>query len=330
MPTYREPTELVEHVKNSGVKLDPDSRHYIPVSFVDVDEYYYTLEEATSSKRFIDTIRFGLDKFLNMENSWGKQDRDLVKNIVTEYPKALVDSNAIPVGNAVIQDYADPIVDMGQIRLPFPKITLVVTEAHDIDGNAGDWQHTKDAIKGVNGFQFIFLSQLDPDTVELCLPIVHEQTKRIVMYRTQLSIDGKYVTTHVAENHNGVIALDQSNMAYAVKVTLYTINKMTINGGEVYLDKPTPRSIQVNRKKLSKRKAPIVEFRLIKLDGYKPPELPSLPQGTHASPRQHWRRGHWRNLVSGKRVFIKPALVGDEKNGKIIKDYIVEEPAHAH
>jgi hypothetical protein len=35
-------------------------------------------------------------------------------------------------------------------------------------------------------------------------------------------------------------------------------------------------------------------------------------------------------LASGKRVFVKPMLVGDEKNGKIIKDYIVEEPAHAH
>jgi hypothetical protein len=90
-----------------------------------------------------------------------------------------------------------------------------------------------------------------------------------------------------------------------------------------------PEEIQVNKKKLSKRKSPTIEFRLIKIDGYKP-QLPTLPQGTHASPRQHWRRGHWRNLASGKRVFVKPMLVGDEKNGKIIKDYIVEEPAHAH
>jgi hypothetical protein len=36
---------------------------------------------------------------------------------------------------------------------------------------------------------------------------------------------------------------------------------------------------------------------------------------------------------SGKKVWVDPMLVGDEKNGKIIKDYAVgkyEETKHAH
>jgi hypothetical protein len=94
-----------------------------------------------------------------------------------------------------------------------------------------------------------------------------------------------------------VIVIDQSKLSFTVKMALYAVNKTDHQWGQcLHVDKPTPRSIQVNRKKLSKRKNPSVEFRLIKIDGHKPPELPSLPQGTHASPRQHWRRGHWRHL----------------------------------
>ena len=70
-------------------------------------------------------------------------------------------------------------------------------------------------------------------------------------------------------------------------------------------------------------KKPLVEFRMIVIDG-KASALPTAPQGTHASPRLHWRRGHWRTMKkSGKKVWIDPMLVGDEENGKIIKDYAV-------
>lgn len=48
----------------------------------------------------------------------------------------------------------------------------------------------------------------------------------------------------------------------------------------------------------------------------------SLPQGgTHASPRLHMRRGHWRTLQSGKKVFVREAIVGDPDRGVVEKDY---------
>jgi len=46
--------------------------------------------------------------------------------------------------------------------------------------------------------------------------------------------------------------------------------------------------------------------------------------GTHASPRWHIRRGHWRTLSNGQRVFVRECAVGDQARGGVIKDYRIE------
>jgi hypothetical protein len=110
------------------------------------------------------------------------------------------------------------------------------------------------------------------------------------------------------------------NMSYLAIIAVYML---TIAGGDMYVSAPTPDEIAVNKKRMNKGKKPLIEFRLITVDGKKS-ALPSIPHGTHASPRLHWRRGHWRTMKkSGKKVWIDPMLVGDEENGKIIKDYAV-------
>lgn len=49
--------------------------------------------------------------------------------------------------------------------------------------------------------------------------------------------------------------------------------------------------------------------------------------GTHATPRWHIRRGHWRQLADGRRVFVRQCQVGDPARGGVIKDYIVKGQA---
>lgn len=52
----------------------------------------------------------------------------------------------------------------------------------------------------------------------------------------------------------------------------------------------------------------------------------TTPQGgSHASPRWHIRRGHWRQLADGRRVFVRECEVGDPARGGVLKDYIVGE-----
>jgi len=46
--------------------------------------------------------------------------------------------------------------------------------------------------------------------------------------------------------------------------------------------------------------------------------------GTHTSPRWHIRRGHWRKLADGRRIFIRQCQIGDPANGGVVKDYMVK------
>lgn len=45
--------------------------------------------------------------------------------------------------------------------------------------------------------------------------------------------------------------------------------------------------------------------------------------GTHASPRQHERRGHWRVTASGRKVWVRNCKVGNAANGTVFHDYKV-------
>jgi hypothetical protein len=45
--------------------------------------------------------------------------------------------------------------------------------------------------------------------------------------------------------------------------------------------------------------------------------------GTHATPRWHIRRGHWRTIADGRRVFVRECEVGDKSRGGVVKDYEV-------
>lgn len=56
-------------------------------------------------------------------------------------------------------------------------------------------------------------------------------------------------------------------------------------------------------------------FKLNKNTGYR---------GTHASPREHERRGHYRTMKkSGKQVWVKPSKVGNKSLGEIHKNFVV-------
>lgn len=80
-----------------------------------------------------------------------------------------------------------------------------------------------------------------------------------------------------------------------------------------------PTSSPSNRKRIAKGKKPLYEWRTVVIQ----PRAPRSAHqgGTHASPRQHDRRGHWRTYKSGKRVWIKNMRVGKASNGTVFHDY---------
>lgn len=46
--------------------------------------------------------------------------------------------------------------------------------------------------------------------------------------------------------------------------------------------------------------------------------------GTHAPPRWHIRRGHWRQLPNGRSTFVRQCEVGDRARGGVVKDYRID------
>jgi hypothetical protein len=84
----------------------------------------------------------------------------------------------------------------------------------------------------------------------------------------------------------------------------------------------------VNQRRIRDGKVPIYETRTLWIDvpgGSK--DSGDGQGGTHRSPRQHLRRGHIRNLQSGKKVWVNAAVVGAKENGMIKKDYAIKELA---
>lgn len=84
----------------------------------------------------------------------------------------------------------------------------------------------------------------------------------------------------------------------------------------------TAQSSHINRKRAAKGKGPIsYDWRTVKVAQVQ--AIANNQGGTHASPRAHDRRGHWRTYPSGKRGWVKDCKVGSASLGMVFKDYKV-------
>ncbi len=87
---------------------------------------------------------------------------------------------------------------------------------------------------------------------------------------------------------------------------------------------PTARKSLINSKRAAKGKGPVLfDWHTVNVG----PVTQKMPYqgGTHASPRLHDRRGHWRTYkATGRRVWVRDCKVGDASKGVVFKDYQVE------
>lgn len=85
--------------------------------------------------------------------------------------------------------------------------------------------------------------------------------------------------------------------------------------------KSVPRKTPTNARRAAKGKPPLsVDWHTVTIEPVRAPES-SAHCGTHASPRKHQRRGHWRNHPNGNRVWVRDCWVGDATKGTVFKDY---------
>jgi hypothetical protein len=105
---------------------------------------------------------------------------------------------------------------------------------------------------------------------------------------------------------------------------LSVLGLMSTSAG-VTIDTVLPTKKFVNAIRARKGRALLeYEHKVVRID----PALTRIPGvvalgGSHASPRMHWRRGHVRTLADGRKVQVKPCVVGDVARGTIAHDYVV-------
>lgn len=123
-------------------------------------------------------------------------------------------------------------------------------------------------------------------------------------------------------------AITQEDVRPAFRMVCAVLLKLAEQSQTAY--KPIPTDSFINRKRASKGKSPIsFDWHTVEIG---PKQVKNAPQGgSHASPRLHDRRGHWRSLRSGKQVWVKACKVGDASKGVVFKDYrLVEASQTAH
>lgn len=78
-----------------------------------------------------------------------------------------------------------------------------------------------------------------------------------------------------------------------------------------------------NAKRIKAGKLPIYETRILTIEAGKSTQSGQNHGGTHASPRQHLRRGHIRRLAD-KNIWVNSCVVGKAETGVIEKQYHVK------
>lgn len=82
---------------------------------------------------------------------------------------------------------------------------------------------------------------------------------------------------------------------------------------------PVVRPTFTNQRKIAQGKLPSYEWRTVTIE--QKAKRSEHKGGTHASPRLHDRRGHMRNLSTGKCVWVRPCKVGSAELGTVFHDY---------
>jgi hypothetical protein len=77
-----------------------------------------------------------------------------------------------------------------------------------------------------------------------------------------------------------------------------------------------------HEKRIRQGKTPMYDWKTITVE---PPQPKSVSRGgTHASPRWHERRGHFRVTKKGSRVWVSNCVVGKASEGAVFHDYIFQ------
>jgi hypothetical protein len=236
---------------------------------------------------------------------------DIAKCMI-EYPKVIVE----PHYTQDIKSMVEAFKEVDDVRLPFPKMTIISGERSD--GPAKYVTRTSEVQDGTVNFVYCYFLTQKENGIDIDLILSNFDKTMVLISTARVFHNGTELEFEFEDDTHKSI---EENTA--LKSTIVALYMMTMGKNNFYMSVPTHEEAATNRKRISKGKKPLIEFKTAVIEGKKT-MMSSTPHGTHASPRLHWRRGHWRTMTkSGKKTWIAPMEVGDEENGRIIKTYAI-------
>jgi len=311
--------------RNKETHLTSDLRPYSILSTVDS---YNSVKEGMQNpkikenilKYFAELVEMGnKNKYISTKKNIGKD----IASCILEYPKVIVEPHYT---NDIFQ-MTEEFKEVEGIRLPFPKLTIISGEYTDIDmdrvmnSQASIVKRSQIQNGSVNMFYCYLLSE-QPHGIDVDVFMARENNIGEMLYIATAVIIHNGVELQFITEDNGIEHV-KAAFHTCVSSAVAAIYMMTMGKNNFYMSVPTLEEAATNRKRISKGKKPLIEFKVATIEGKKT-MMSSTPHGTHASPRLHWRRGHWRTITkSGKKTWIAPMEVGDEDSGRIIKTYAI-------
>jgi len=90
----------------------------------------------------------------------------------------------------------------------------------------------------------------------------------------------------------------------------------------VHTEKSLPKKTSVAMNAGKKNAVPFDAYHYLVIDTAKKSESSGVG-GSHASPREHLRRGHIRRLADGRRIWVNATVVSVGNGGVVEKDYVM-------
>lgn len=158
---------------------------------------------------------------------------------------------------------------------------------------------------------------------------IGELVEGFLFYRMQLGAQWTDVHCRAAFRENGIADVEsnsrldnaeEANRHAMALVDLVWRALGLLSHAAQLRDVPFPRT---RRPKLARAGVSGWTWRMVDIDLVRVRAAARQAGGSHASPRWHIRRGHWRTLPDGHRVFVRSCEVGDPARGGVVKDYRV-------
>ncbi len=313
--------------KKKGTHLLDELR---PFSIIGTHDVFNSVKEGMQDSEIKNHVLRYLADMVEMGNknrivSSKKNIEKHIASTILEYPKVIVEPHYKDDILRMVEEFSE----VEAIRLPFPKLNIIAGELIDMEDSVIESMSTATRSRAQDGsvnlfYHYIMSEQphgIDVDVFMARKDVGIDELKGSLYIATAVIVHDGTRLQFITEDHG--LQYVKAALQTCLSSAVAAIYMMTMGKNDFYMSVPTSEEAATNRKRISKGKKPLIEFKVATIEGKKT-LMSSTPHGTHASPRLHWRRGHWRTMSkSGKKTWIAPMEVGDEDNGRVIKTYAI-------